>query len=103
MLPVFVVLILLAIGIYYLLTKTKTETLAKEIFIRICIWFNTIVGAIFLLVTLYALLDKNMWMVELFGSVVALNAIFLIVALIAKRVFLKHRPSYQWKKIKLKQ
>lgn len=103
MLPVVVVLILIAVGLYYLLTKRKTENLAKEILIRIGIWFNLIVGGIFLLLTLYALLDKNLWIVEFFGSIIVVNLVFLAIALIAKHNFLKHRPHYQWKKIKLKQ
>ena len=103
MMPVVVILIAIAVGAYFLLSRTKTEAAAKELFIKGTFWINLVVGGLFLLFTLYALIDKNMWMTELFGSVVVVNAVFILIATIAKRIFLKNRPHYQWKKIKLKQ
>ncbi len=98
--PVVIFLIVIAIGIYYLLSKTKTETIAKAIFIKIGLGFNIIAGSLFLLITLYAVLDNNWTVIELSGSCVIINAVFLGISYLAKRIFLKHRPYYQWKKLK---
>ena len=102
MMPLEIAIGIIAVVGYLILSQKKGASVAKEFFIKLVLYVNYALGAAFLIITLYAILDKNMAVVELSGACLILCALALAAALIAKRVFLKNRPGYRWKRINFK-
>ena len=96
-------LILLAVvaGIVYLVaTYRYSPSRAKEILIKMFTCITGVLSAFFLLVTLYALLERNEAVLDLSASFLATTVIGLAVTRICNAVFLKHHPDYRHKPIK---
>ena len=96
-------LILLAVvaGIVYLVaTYRYSPSRAKEILIKMFTCITGVLSAFFLLVTLYALLERNEAVLDLSASFLAPTVIGLAVTRICNAVFLKHHPDYRHKPMK---
>ena len=96
-------LILLAVvaGIVYLVaTYRYSPSRAKEILIKMFTCITGVLSAFFLLVTLYALLERNEAVLDLSASFLATTVIGLAVTRICHAVFLKHHPDYRHKPMK---
>ena len=96
-------LILLAVvaGIVYLVaTYRYSPSRAKEILIKMFTCITGVLSAFFLLVTLYALLERNEAVLDLSASFLATTVIGLAVTRICNAVFLKHHPDYRHKPMK---
>ena len=96
-------LILLAVvaGIVYLVaTYRYSPSRAKEILIKMFTCITGVLSAFFLLVTLYALLERNEALLDLSASFLATTVIGLAVTRICNAVFLKHHPDYRHKPMK---
>ena len=96
-------LILLAVvaGIVYLVaTYRYSPSRAKEILIKMFTCITGVLSAFFLLVTLYALLERNEAVLDLSARFLATTVIGLAVTRICNAVFLKHHPDYRHKPMK---
>ena len=96
-------LILLAVvaGIVYLVaTYRYSPSRAKEILIKMFTCITGVLSVFFLLVTLYALLERNEAVLDLSASFLATTVIGLAVTRICNAVFLKHHPDYRHKPMK---
>ncbi|MDO5329177.1 MAG: guanylate cyclase [Coriobacteriia bacterium] len=91
------VAIILFIGlIIYLVAQAKySPNRAKQIVIKVFFWINIVLLAFFCLSCIYAILDKNEAVLDLFASFAAVPALGLIITLICRAVFLKHHPEYK--------
>ena len=100
--PLLILLAVVAAIVYLVVAYKHSPNRAKEILIRL---FTVITGALsvfFLLVCLYALLERN-------GAVLDLALTFLITALVGlgvtfvcRAVFLRRHPDYRKKPMKTK-
>lgn len=99
LLPLEIILLVAAYAGFKILSNRKNSTIAKEALIKVVMWFNIVLGAIFLLIALYALADGNNWVIEITLAFAIICAIFLAIALICKHNFLKRRPNYPWKRL----
>ena len=93
-LPLVIVLVVLAVGIYFFVSWRKSPARAKEILIKVFLVISIAIIAAFGLITLYALLDGNMAVLELSASCAVVGVIGLIVTLICRHFFRKHNPHY---------
>lgn len=98
LLPVEIILLLAAFFGYKWLSNRKNSTLAKEVLIKAILWFNVVLGAAFLIIGLYAVVDGNHWVLEIALAFAIICVCFIAGALIAKHNFMKHRPNYPWKR-----
>lgn len=99
LLPVEIALLVAAYAGFKVLSNRKNSTIAKEALIKVVMWFNIVVGGVFLLIALYALADGNNWVIEIALAFAIICAFFLAIALVCKYNFLKKRPNYPWKRI----
>ena len=95
-LPLVIILILLAIGLYFFLAWRKSPTRAKEILIKVFIVICSAIAIAFGLISGYALLDGNIAVLELAASCAIIGIIGLVVTLICRYVFRKHHPHYKF-------
>lgn len=94
LLPLVVVLVIVALAVYLIMTFRYSSDKAKAVLIRVFFWIFTVLSAVFLLITLYALLERNEPVIELFGSCLALTVIGLVVTLICRAIFRRNHPYY---------
>lgn len=99
LMPLEIMLVLLGFVAYKMLANRKSNTIAKEVLIKYFLFTNAIAGTFLALVTLYAVVDRNMAVVELAGCMTAICALTASIALICKMRFLKNRPGYRWKRV----
>lgn len=99
LMPLEIALVLLGFIGYKMLENRKSNTIAKEVLIKYFLFTNVVAGACLLLVTLYAVVDHNMAVIELAGCMAAICALTAGIALICKIGFLKNRPGYRWKRV----
>ena len=102
MMPIEIVIGIIAVVAYLILADRKGTSVAKEVLIKVVLFLNVVLFVLFCLITLYSILDHHMAMVELSGSCAAICGITALIAFIAKKVFLKNRPSYPWKRVDFK-
>ena len=102
MMPIEVVVGVLAVIAYLVLADKKGTSVAKEVLIKIVLFLNLFLFVVFCLITLYSVLDHHMAMIELSGSCAGICGITALVAFVAKKIFLKNRPGYPWKRVDFK-
>lgn len=93
-LPLIIVLAVLALIIYVIMSFRYSSNKAKSIMIKVFFWLFVALSVIFLIITLYALLDQNVAVAELFGSCLAVTVVGLGITLICRAVFKKNHPYY---------
>ena len=74
-----------------------SPTKAKEILIKLFTFLMSVLSAFFALVSLYALLEGNIDVLELTASFLATTLVGLAVTLLCRRSFIKHNPNYRKK------
>ena len=102
MMPIEIVIGIVAVVAYLILADKKGTSVAKEVLIKIVLFLNSVLFVLFCLITLYSILDHHIAMIELSGSCAGICGITALIAFIAKKVFLKNRPSYPWKRVDFK-
>lgn len=93
-LPLLVVLAVIAAAVYLIMSFRYSSERAKATLVKVFFWLNAVLSVVFLLITAYALLERNEAVVELFGSCLAVTLIGLAVTLICRAVFKKNHPRY---------
>ena len=94
-LPLILVLAVVAIVVYFVLTWRYSSNKAKEVLIRVFTWICSIISIFFGLVTLYAVFEQNIAVIELAGSCLAIGLIGLLITRICNHVFRKRHPSFR--------
>ena len=94
-LPLILVLAVVAIVIYFVLTWRYSSNKAKEVLIRVFTWITIVISVFFGLVTLYAVFEQNIAVIELAGSCLAIGLIGLLITRICNHVFRKNHPSFR--------
>lgn len=96
------VVILLFIGlIIYLISQAKySPNRAKLIVIKVFTWICLVLTGFFILCCLYAILDKNIAVLELFASFAAVPLFGLLITFICRIIFFKHHPEFKDKAYK---
>ena len=100
MLPLLVILAVLAGIIYLVVSYRESPNRAKEVLIKSFLVITGALSAFFLLISLYALLEQNSAVFDLFFAFFVAAAICLVITLICRYVFLKHHPNYRKKRMK---
>ena len=93
-LPLLIVLAVVAVAVYLIMSFRYSSERAKAALIKVFFWLNAVLSVAFLLITAYALLERNAAVSELFGSCLAVTVIGLVVTLICRAVFRKNHPRY---------
>ena len=97
--PLVAVLIILAVVVYLVASFKFPSPKAKKIVIDMFYVITAVLCVFFILATLYAVLDSNMFGVELFASFFAVALIGLIIVAVCNHKFLKHYPQYKDKAV----
>lgn len=95
--PLLVVLAVIAVAVYLVVSWRYTPNKAKEVLIRVFIVLNGALSVLFLLATLYALLEGNMFVVDFFLTCMATTLILLGITFVCRWRFRKNHPNYRWK------
>lgn len=93
--PLLVVLALVAAIVYVVAAWRYSPTRAKEILIRSFTVLTGVLTALFVLASLYALLDGNRAVLELTLSFAAVAGAALVVTRVCRSVFVRNHPSYR--------
>ena len=96
-LPLMIVLVVLAIILYFVISYFRSPMKAKEMLIKVFLVLCSIISIFFILASLYALVDGNEPVLELAASFAGVGIVGLIITLICRYVFLKHHPHYRAK------
>lgn len=93
--PLVIALVILAIVAYFILQFKYSPPRAKSILIKMFLVITAGLSAIFALACLYALLEDNVAVLELFAAFLAVTVIGLVIVLVCRYRFLKHHPEYR--------
>lgn len=93
-LPLLIVLAVIALAIYLIMTFRYSSDRAKAMLIKAFFWIFAVLSIVFAVITIFALLDHNIAVTELFGSCLAVCLIGFVVVLICRAVFRKNHPRY---------
>lgn len=94
-LPLIVFLVLVAVLVYVLVATTRSATRAKEVLIKVFLWLNLVLSVFFALACLYALLEQNQDVLDLFVAFLVVSVVALGITLVCRAVFLKNHPTYR--------
>ena len=94
-LPLVIALAVLAVIVYFVLQFRYSPPRAKSILTRVFTWLTGILSAFFALACIYAMLDGNVPVLELFATFLATALIGLAITRICRAVLLKHYPEYK--------
>ena len=97
MLPLVVVLALIAVAVYFFVSWRHTPTHAKHALIKVFTMLGIGLTGFFAAATIYAILDGNAFVAELFLIFAVFMAILLGITLLCRRAFLKKHPNFKWK------
>lgn len=96
-LPLVILLILIAVVVYFVVSWRHSPAKAKETLIKLFLVLCIAITAFFGLASIYALVDSNNAVFELAISCAVVGLIGLIITLICRYVFRKHHPKYRFK------
>ena len=94
-LPLIIILAVVAVVVYFVLSWRMSPTKAKEIMIRVFTWITIVISAFFGIVTLYAVFEQNVPVIELAGSCLAVGLIGLLITRICNYLFRKHHANFR--------
>lgn len=97
-LPLVIALVVLAVGIYFFVSWTKSPMRAKEVLIKVFTILTLVLSGFFLLASLYALFENNWSVLELTGMFLAIALIALAITRICRWRMLKRYPEYKDKR-----
>lgn len=95
-LPLAIALAVIAVGIYFFVSWRRSPARAKEILIKVFLVLCSAISIAFALLSLYALIDGNMAVLELALSCVLIGVIGLGITLICRYRFRKSNPHYRF-------
>lgn len=99
-LPLVIVLVALAVAVYFIVVYRSSPNRAKEILIRLFTWIGIGLTAFFALACLYAFLEHNDTAFDFALGFLVVALLTLIITRICRAVFLKHNPKYKDKATK---
>lgn len=98
--PLLIVLAVVA-GIVYLVAAWRySPNRGKEILIRLFTWLTGALSVVFLLISLYALLDGNALILDLGASFLVAALIGLGITRICRAVFVRNHPGWKQKPVR---
>lgn len=100
--PLVIVLALIALVVYFVVSYRSSPNRAKEVLIKSFTWLTGVLSGFFALASLYALLERNYFALDIMASFLAVTLIALGIVLVCRAVFLKHHPQYRKKPMKAK-
>ena len=92
--PLLVLLAVVAGVVYVVMSFRYSSDRAKLALIKLFTWLMAGLSVLFLVVTLYALLEGNVAVTELFASFLGTTLVGLVVTRVCFRVFKKNRPNF---------
>lgn len=92
--PLLIILAVVAGIVYLVATYKYSPNRAKEILIKMFTVITGVLTAFFLLVCVYALIERNMAVFDLAFSFLLTAVIGLVVTRVCRYVFIKHHPSW---------
>lgn len=93
-LPLVIVLVLLALIIYFVVSWARSPECAKEVLIKFFTVLNSILSIFFLLATAYAFFEGNQPVLELTLSFLVVTVLALAITRICRWRFVKNHPHY---------
>ena len=98
--PLLIVLAVVA-GIVYLVAAWRySPNRGKEILIRLFTWLTGALSVVFLLISLYALLDGNALILDLGASFLVAALIGLGITRICRALFVRNHPGWKQKPVR---
>lgn len=94
-LPLVILLIVLALVIYFVVSWLRSPTRAKEILIQFFTVITLVLSAFFLLASAYAFFESNWAVLELTGSFLVVSVLALAITRFCRWRFVKHNPHYK--------
>ena len=94
-LPLVIVLVILAIVIYFVVSWMHSPTKAKEVLIRFFTVISIIISGFFLLASAYAFLESNVPVLEITVPFLIVGVLSLIITRICRWRFVKNHPHYK--------
>ena len=96
-LPLVIVLVVLAIVIYFVVSWMRSPQRAKEVLIQFFTVFSLIISGLFLLATLYAWFERNVPVLEITATFLIVGLLALCITRLCRWRFVKHHPQYKEK------
>ena len=93
-LPLVIVLVILALVIYFVVSWARSPERAKEVLIKFFTVFNSILSIFFLLATAYAFFEGNQPVLELTVSFLVVAVLALVITRVCRWRFVKNHPHY---------
>lgn len=93
-LPLLLVMAVIAGVVYIVMSFRYSSNHAKAMLIKVFFWLTSILGAIFLIITLYALFEHNDPVTELAGSCLLVCLIGFGITYLCRHIFLKNNPNF---------
>lgn len=100
-LPLVIVLIVLAVIIYFVVSWLRSPQRAKEVLIQFFTVLNSILSGFFLLATAYAFFEGNQPVLELTVSFLVVTVLALVITRVCRWRFVKNNPHYMDKSQKV--
>lgn len=97
LIPMMAVLCITALIIYFTASMRSTKPQAKRAVLKFFTWSFIVLSAVFLLATLYAVLEDNAKVTELMGSFLIFTLFNLGITQICYAVFIHHYPNFALK------
>lgn len=93
-LPLVIVLVILALVIYFVVSWARSPERAKEVLIKFFTVFNSILSIFFLLATAYAFFEGNQPVLDLTVSFLVVAVLALVITRVCRWRFVKNHPHY---------
>ena len=95
--PLIIALAIIAIIAYFILQFRYSPPRAKSILIRVFTWITGIGSGFFVLACLYALVDGNIAVLDLFATFLGVMLVCLAIVRICHTVLVKHHPEFKYR------
>ena len=92
--PLLAVLAVIAAVVYVVMSFRYSSERAKATLIQVFTWLTGGLSVIFALVTIYALFEQNIPVIELFASFLGTTLVGLAITRICNAVFKRNHPHY---------
>lgn len=99
-LPLVILLVVLAVVVYFVVMYRSSPNRAKEVLIRMFTTVGLVLFGFFLLVCIYAFAENNTTAFDFAAGFLVVSLITLAIARICRAVFIKHNPKYKKKATK---
>lgn len=100
--PLIIVLALVALVVYFVVSYRSSPNRAKEVLIKTFTWLTGVLSGVFALASLYAVLERNCFALDIALSFMAVTLVSLGIVFVCRAVFLKNHPQYRKKPMKAK-